>query len=107
MEKYNSKTLKLKKFEKSEMKTIQITAKDENDNFSIQDIKNILTGLEKKYPNGKFRIRGMADYWKTLKSMDSELMTDGEIDEYLNNRVKNTGKFKSFNQMEFTVVSMK
>jgi hypothetical protein len=103
MKNYNIKTLKEINREKSKQKTVQISAVNEEDEFTVNDIKNIVKSLQKN-TNDKVLVRGLVDNWKTLKPMDGDLMTDGEIDDYLKNRVKTTSKFKSFSQVQITVV---
>ena len=107
MKNYTMKTIKEINREKSKQKTVQVSAVKDNDEFTINDVKYMVQSLQNKHKNDKILVRGLADSWKTLKPTDGDLMTDGEIEEYLNNRVKNTNKFKSFGQLQFTLISLK
>lgn len=107
MEKFNSEILKNLVRDKSTTKILKLTAKKAQDNITLNDIKSIITAINKKDPSAKVRIRGLADSWKTLKGFNSDLMTDEDIDEYLNGRVRNTSKFKSFSQIEISSITLK
>ena len=107
MEKFNSEILKNLPRDKSTTKILKLTAKKAQDNITLNDIKGIINAIYKKDPSAKVRIRGLADSWRTLKGFNSDLLTDEEIDEYLNGRVKNTSKFKSFSQLEISTIVLK
>jgi hypothetical protein len=100
MEKFDIELIKNSKVGKNEIKIFNYTAKNKKDGLTIKDMKNVIKSITDKDQRNKVRIRALGDTWKTLKSFDTELMTDDEIDEYLNGRVRNTSKFHSFYQFE-------
>ena len=65
--------------------------------------KSIQKQADKKNENIKLMVRALnADKWYTIKNMNSDLNED-EFEEYMNQFMDNTVKFKDFFQLHITV----
>lgn len=90
------------------MKTVQLYKKN-NQDISYNDVDQIVQYMENQAQQRgqqiRVGIRALAiDQWKTLKSMDGQLISEDVYDDYFANRVANTNKFLSFNQIQMYVI---
>jgi hypothetical protein len=107
MDTYQTTVTRRKDYIGSTERTIQFYKKSKKP-ISFNDIRNISNGILTKAPSGtKLRIRGLGiDRWHTLKAMDGDLDILNE-EEYYAGRVKNTGNFTNFSQLEITILKEK
>jgi hypothetical protein len=100
MNNYTTQVLNKKVFTDSTQTTIKVK-KNNNNTISPDELKIVTKNLLAKAPKGtKLRIRGLGiDKWINLKSFDKELNIKDE-EEYYNGKVKETGKFMNFSQIE-------
>jgi len=107
--KFNMRKVKTTNFkDNTAMKTIQLLKKG-NKKIKYRDLSEISQYMEEKAQEKGERIkvgmRGMApDGWKTLKAMDTDLMSEADYDDYFVNKVSNTSKFSSFDQVQLYVI---
>ena len=94
---------------KNKVKTFQLHKKNKNE-ITPKEIQNLYkTFLEKAKPNTKLRIRGLGidKYatitYGTLKNMNDDNLDILDYEEYYEGKVKDSGKFKKFSQLEFTI----
>jgi len=75
-------------------KVVRFTNKN-NKKIEINDIKKIVDAVTVKDPNDSIMIRGgdITNKWITIKGYNEELLDE---EEYLINRVRETGKFKEY-----------
>mmetsp|Transcript_4229 Transcript_4229/g.5580 ORF Transcript_4229/g.5580 Transcript_4229/m.5580 type:complete len:92 (-) Transcript_4229:109-384(-) len=90
------------------MTTLQLLKK-KNKKITYKDVKGISKYLQdeadKKGQNIKYGIKALAiDQWKTLKSMDNEMITEEDYDDYFVNKVSNVSKFNKFEQLQIYVI---
>ena len=90
------------------MKTIQLIKKNDK-KIKYRDLSKIALYMEEKAKAKGERIKvGMRalapDGWKTLKAMDSDLMSQEDYDDYFINKVSNVSKFSSFYQVQMYVI---
>jgi hypothetical protein len=99
------KTVKsVKKHRDGEEKMIQLHRKDKKSKISVQDIRDIVAGIEKKNPDGRYMIRAMnIDKMWTFKGYDGELNIE-DFEEYLANKVRDISKFSMFSQMQIYIL---
>jgi len=107
MNSYQTTETRRKDYIDSTEKTIQLHKKTKR-MISFNDIRNISNTILSKAPSGtKLRIRGLGiDRWHTLKGMETELNLLDE-EEYYAGRVKDTGNFTTFSQLEITILKPK
>ena len=103
---FDKKVIKTTQVGRVKQTTVQMSRHDKqlitmNQVASIT--KSIQTQADKKKENIKLMVRGLnADKWYTIKNMDSDLNED-EVEEYMDQFVDNTVKFKDFFQIHVTV----
>jgi hypothetical protein len=109
--KLNLRKVKTRNFrDNTSMKTYKITKKN-NHTLKYTDLSKLVQVMEYKAtqrgnPNAKFGLRGLApDGWKTLKAMDSDLMSQDDYDDYFVNKVSNSSKFSKFYQVQLYAIS--
>jgi hypothetical protein len=108
---YDTKVLKQNKFVDSIETTIQMVRKDHKPIMDVQDIRDLVDGIQnaadKKNQDIKIMVRVMAaDGMKTLKGYKTDLMVD-EFEDYYRNSVKDASKFNYFSQIQISVIKIK
>lgn len=105
--KYNHKVMRTRKFVDCIETTVQIVRKDEKPIMNVDDVQELLDGLQKaadaKNDTVRILIRVMAiDGMKTIKGFTTDLLID-QFEDYYRNAVKDATKFKYFSQIEITI----
>ena len=88
-------------------KTIQFVRRDKKPITDLQQIKQLVDGLQKaadkKHDRIRILVRAMTpDGMKTLKGYNAQLALE-EFDEYYQNSVQDAQKFRSFSHLQITV----
>jgi len=107
--KYNFEITKVVNFTHGNKKSLKITRKD-NKNIQYDEIRHIYDGFMEKVKREKLHCRihiiGLnIQHWTTLKSLDGDIKTDEEYDDYYINKVENVDKFEYFSQIIFDVIT--
>ncbi len=107
MENLNINITETKDFLDSKETTLQINKKNKK-SINPKEIKRLTENLLQSAPKGsKLRIRGLGiDRWHTLKGYDTNLDVK-EDEEYYDGKVRETGKFADFSQIEITILKLK
>lgn len=110
MNKFTMKKVGLPKVYSDNSKFQQYKILKKEGKITYDDVKEMTKYLQKnakkKNVEMKIGIRALAiDQWKTLKSMDNELMTEEEYDEYFINKVQDISKFNKFEQLQFYIIT--
>jgi|688.fasta_scaffold855491_2 hypothetical protein len=102
-----TKLLKNKTIGNQSYKVNQITLDEDEENFTLDDVKDVLKTFEKqkKSDKDKVMIRGLNGMnWVLLKALNKNLFTEKEIDDYLEAQVQDAQKFKEFSQLEVSII---
>jgi hypothetical protein len=106
MSQFKMKKIKKIDYDNGTSKTdIQVLRKDKKP-ISLADVKKLTLhyGTHANNNDAKIGIRGMAiDGWKSLKDYKHDILTDAEYDDYYVNKVMDTTKYHSFEQLQLYV----
>ena len=107
MNNYTTTVLAKKEFVDSTQTTMKIHRNNKH-NITPTEIQMLTKNLLEKAPkNTKLRIRGLGiDSWHNLKTFDDDLNVQ-DYDEYYKGKVKDTGKFTNFSQIEMVFIKPK
>jgi hypothetical protein len=109
MSKYNTIVRQQEKLKNSTQKTLQVSRNDKK-LIDIDEVIKLTTGLQgigdSQDKNTSLLIRGESIAgWTTIKGFDEDLKSIDDYLEYYSNRVKSTGKFNGFYQLQVTIIS--
>lgn len=82
-------------------KISQINHKDGSD-ITLAEVKDLLNKMKgtAKNKHAKFVVTGLAiDKWVQIKAYNSDHLNEENFDDYLDDRVKSSAKFKKFAQL--------
>jgi hypothetical protein len=99
--------IKTRKMGKSTETTYHISLDDDEPDFTIDDVKDILKHFIKneKNNNSDILISGLnGKQWMPLKTLKKRLLTEKEIEEYYITKVKDATKFSKFKQLEIYII---
>jgi hypothetical protein len=99
--------IKTRKMGKSIEKTYQITLDDDEPDFTMDDVKDILKEFVKNEKNEKtdILISGLnGKSWLLLKSLKNRLLTEKEVEDYYISKVKDASKYSKFKQLQVYIV---
>lgn len=87
---------------------IQFTRRD-NQPISLADVKKLTLHYSNQAHNAnedvRIGVRGLAiDGWKSLKNPENEMLTEEEYNDYYVNKVMDTTKYHSFEQLQFYII---
>jgi hypothetical protein len=101
------KLLKTRKMGKTTETTYQISLDDDEPDFTMDDVKDILKEFVKNEKNDKtdILISGLSGKsWVLLKSLKQKLLTEKEIEDYYISKVKDASKYSQFKQLQIYIV---
>jgi hypothetical protein len=101
------KLLKTRKMGKTTETTYQISLDDDEPDFTMDDVKDILKEFVKNEKNDKtdILISGLnGKSWVLLKSLKQKLLTEKEIEDYYISKVKDASKYSQFKQLQIYIV---
>jgi hypothetical protein len=104
---YNTKIVKDRKFADVSERTIQLTRQDGKQIMDVDDIRDLVDGLQRtaaqKGDTIRILVRAMAiDGMKTLKGYNTDLMVD-DFEDYYRNSVHDPSKFSFFSHLQITI----
>lgn len=104
--KYVQKIIQTRTFSKTTEKTIQITRNNKHKEMDVDEMHNILTGLQTRLgSDAKIMVRGMnAQRFFTFKGFNDEELNVDDFDEYYKNKVEDEEKFAMFSMIQITVL---
>jgi hypothetical protein len=101
---YNTWINETREHQHSTETRMQITRKGKKQ-INVDELFGIFNGLKKNKKGSQFIIRALnGQRWFTFKGYEDEDLNVQNFEEYYNNRVKDTGKFEMFSQIE--IISM-
>jgi hypothetical protein len=101
---YTKTVRSIKDHRDGEEKVIQLHRTDKKTKISVADIRDLVAGIEKQNPKGRFMIRALnIEKFHTFKGYDGPLNIES-FEEYLSNKVHDVSKFSMFSQIQIYIL---
>ena len=101
--KYKTKVTQVRNFPGAKETTVKIYRPSKSLYIDVWEMKNILTNMQKLRPNAQFMVRAMNNAQMfTFKGYDDEELKIEEFEDYYENKVRDSDKFKKFSHIEIT-----